>query len=772
MWRGLLNRPGGSRETSDPGDEGRPEETKLGFGRRFGLWALLLLAALFFLPTVFQPVIERGAPMFLKFDLASDRRCAVEVFWDQGRGLRQEHSEIKRIERPREWRSYVIRLPGRSIDRIRIDPIRQEGTVLMRSLRIESLGARERLEIRPDQVLAGEQIASITDRGEGVLRIQTVENAWDPQLELGLDYPLRKRYSIPFRWFLTAVYAGLALLALFSLRFYLIRYPFWTARSFAALISSAWMVGFLDDRVYQTRAFVFPLPEPLFALLAFTGTIFLSRILLERMASASPEDAYSPEGHALPPSQRRSIAAPAFLLGTGILFGTVFVFLTPPYQAPDEYNWFYRAYSISEGQIFPKVFHDEEDGVKRIGAELPAALNTMFYESGGPRVVFRPHEKAILEDILELRSLYPDRKDRFFVSLADTTHGVFPYVPQALGIVAARSLGLGLMDQFYAGRLANLLVVMGISVWTIFLLPRYRWLWVVVILNPVNLFLIASNSHDPLTHAVALLCLALILRLREGRERVGRGDAFQVLGAFLVLLFCKFNYIVLLPLTLLIRREQFVGGGGWLRFNLVIWAGVGVALAILMGILSALPSGDWGQAGIDRGERLRTLLFQPLDSLGLIWHSLGLFGAEYLRQLAGVLGWLDTEIGKLWRSLWWTALVLAFLAACHRPWIRPLAPWERAVTLGTAALGTLSVLLIFFIVWTLPTENHLMGVQGRYFLVFVPLVWVGLSFTIRGTARSARLCAILCGGLIWLYLFGTSLILYERYWVPIDSVFR
>ncbi len=35
----------------------------------------------------------------------------------------------------------------------------------------------------------------------------------------------------------------------------------------------------------------------------------------------------------------------------GLLFGLAFVFVTPPFQVPDEYNHFFRAYEISQGKL-------------------------------------------------------------------------------------------------------------------------------------------------------------------------------------------------------------------------------------------------------------------------------------------------------------------------------------------------------------------------------------------------------------------------------------
>lgn len=45
-------------------------------------------------------------------------------------------------------------------------------------------------------------------------------------------------------------------------------------------------------------------------------------------------------------------AAKSFLF-IFLLFGTLMVFLTPPFQVPDEINHFYRAWQVSTGSFSP-----------------------------------------------------------------------------------------------------------------------------------------------------------------------------------------------------------------------------------------------------------------------------------------------------------------------------------------------------------------------------------------------------------------------------------
>jgi hypothetical protein len=44
--------------------------------------------------------------------------------------------------------------------------------------------------------------------------------------------------------------------------------------------------------------------------------------------------------------------APVWFLAASLTFGGVLVFLTPPFQVPDEPGHFFRAYALTEGVVF------------------------------------------------------------------------------------------------------------------------------------------------------------------------------------------------------------------------------------------------------------------------------------------------------------------------------------------------------------------------------------------------------------------------------------
>ena len=65
----------------------------------------------------------------------------------------------------------------------------------------------------------------------------------------------------------------------------------------------------------------------------------------------------------------KNIQPHIFFIYTAVFFIILINLVTPPLQAPDEFNHFYRAYQIADGQFLPNKVD------KRLGGEMPNCIN-------------------------------------------------------------------------------------------------------------------------------------------------------------------------------------------------------------------------------------------------------------------------------------------------------------------------------------------------------------------------------------------------------------
>src|SRR5580704_15177930 len=87
------------------------------------------------------------------------------------------------------------------------------------------------------------------------------------------------------------------------------------------------------------------------------------------------------------------VSAPTAAVVLSMTFGLTLVFLTAPFQSPGEFQHFYRAYQISEGQ-WVATYHG---GVG--GCDLPASLSLTVDRFSKLR--FHPQEKTSSQQIFD-----------------------------------------------------------------------------------------------------------------------------------------------------------------------------------------------------------------------------------------------------------------------------------------------------------------------------------------------------------------------------------
>ncbi|OAI38796.1 hypothetical protein AYO40_06365 [Planctomycetaceae bacterium SCGC AG-212-D15] len=402
-----------------------------------------------------------------------------------------------------------------------------------------------------------------------------------------------------------------------------------------------------------------------------------------------------------------------------LVFGLGFVFLMPPCQTPDEHAHFLRSYHVSDGNPMPAMVGSCG------GGDIPISILTVPVPFGN--LPLRPNSHTRLATFAPLWSLPLSPEQRQTVRFPNSAYYSFvPYVPQALGIATARSLGAGALAVHYAGRLGNLLLAVVLVFWAIRLTPIFKLVFALVALMPMAVHQFACMSPDGSSFGVALLLTALFLRLAVARPAGGR--AFELAGLFVVagwMTLCKFPYGALTLLYLAIPAEHLGGRRRYLKLGFALMflvAGLVVAQTQFRRFTSdgvPLPRSTASIAG-----QLDFIRHDPLGYLQVMGQTVAEHGKIWIDQL-GMLGWLDTFVNPLAMHWLFTMLVLVALADRGPLGVPPLL--LRLIALATAVL-CVAVVLTAVYVCGIPVRAPLMnGMQGRYFLPVIPLLLMSLS---------------------------------------------
>ena len=199
-------------------------------------------------------------------------------------------------------------------------------------------------------------------------------------------------------------------------------------------------------------------------------------------------------------------AARKVFLPLAWIFGTLYALITPPFQVPDEFQHFYRAYQVSEGRLTAY----RQGGA--VGGELPVSLQTFSDRVWGNHP-FNPASKADVHDIWAAHTIPLQPQVRqFFVFGNVSWHSPTNYFPQAAAIAVARRIGLGPLGIFYAGRIGNLFCWSLLVYFSLRLIPVMDWTFLLLALTPMSLAQAASLSADASVNGICFLFVAASLR--------------------------------------------------------------------------------------------------------------------------------------------------------------------------------------------------------------------------------------------------------------------
>jgi uncharacterized membrane protein len=463
----------------------------------------------------------------------------------------------------------------------------------------------------------------------------------------------------------------------------------------------------------------------------------------------------------------RSLTPERVFLGLGIAFGLTFLVVTPPFQVADEYHHYFHAFSVSNGN-FRAARSPAHPGDFEIGAVLPASLWELAtqVDPAGMVIPFNPRKKQRVTDVLAQagRPLEPHRR-RFISYFSTARNSAVPYLPQAAGIGAGRLVGVSPLALLYLGRLANLAVWLALVFIAIRTLPMHRWVFVLLALTPMSLSEAASVSPDAFVNGLAFLVIALWLFLALGPVPQVHWRMLAGMAALTaVLAQSKQVYVMLAGLYLLIPGRKFATRWHrWLGALLVAGAGAGS-----LGLWAWLFRDLHFPARYDRsvvfapGAQIQFILAEPLRYLEICWVTVQVDWWNWTRSFIGVLGWLDTVLPTWLYASFVPILALVALADTRPP--AELSVGQRLLLASLFVLSMLGLMTSLYVVWNSLRFPVVQGIQGRYLIPFVPLLFLPLHNRRVRIGPPAAL-GWLVGAYVTAALAATTVTLVRRYYV-------
>lgn len=415
-----------------------------------------------------------------------------------------------------------------------------------------------------------------------------------------------------------------------------------------------------------------------------------------------------------------------FFAPMAALFGVLLVFITPPFQSPDEYNHFFRAFQVSEGHFYPEKWNSN-----RLGGNLPHSLDSL-------KIIFLPLKgnysaKTSLAEVRQALTLSLNEDNRWFLDFPNTAiYAPTAYIPQAIGIALARYFTDRCLILFYAARLTNLLFWMALLWAALQRMPFQRQSMAFLALLPASLAIAASCNADVLTnglafYAIAVFCAAIehgaVLSGPANRPREGVAVGIVVLMALHKLIFAPMALLAGLP-----ALERMAHWKTALRRSFYP-----LLLALAVAFWWGWKAQNWFvpydryepavrdlqtlNPGVDPLAQLDYILKHPFVFAETVAGSFFHAAPSMVAHFVGKFGWEKNYLPGWLICLLWLALVLLVFSEKNR-----LSPVQRLWVGSIILLCSLLWVITMYALWCPVGGRVLDNWQGRYFVPLGPLV--------------------------------------------------
>jgi uncharacterized membrane protein len=453
-----------------------------------------------------------------------------------------------------------------------------------------------------------------------------------------------------------------------------------------------------------------------------------------RAVEASPR----PAGDEARPRRWRHLALilspERVVLLLGLAFGLPLVFLTPPFQVPDEPSHFYRAFQTSE--LRPLSLVALNKGFRR-GTLLPKSLPALVDASDVAAVRFQVHKKVTPEKFLAMRHAPLNPNDREYVPILP--YPPLGYLPQAVGIALGRLAGSSPLVLFYLARLCALAAWLALVVLAVRTTPVLKWTYVLLALMPMTLYLAASTSADSVVIGASFLLSARLLSWAYDatKERIGRADIAFVIGVAVVVALSKALYLPILLMFFLVPWRKFETRT---RYVLTFCVIIGVSLAAYLGwetlsrwAATPGPALDLTRHVVDGSyapgsSAPRQIAFIRSHPWALVSAIATTVSAPkvlfyYLNSFVGMLGWLDVLL-PTWLPFAYLAVLIVVSLASGSP---AAVGWtDKALALAAFGGAAVAGMIFMYVIYSTVGMGVVVGFQGRYLIPAAPAAFLVL----------------------------------------------
>lgn len=410
-----------------------------------------------------------------------------------------------------------------------------------------------------------------------------------------------------------------------------------------------------------------------------------------------------------------------------MLIGGIFLsVLIPPWQTPDEYSHLnYIGLSLKNDALAENFLQDMELDQNRIRFQYDEKVD----ESAWEEAIYKAPGYDRLECLPK-----------------GITPSVLKHLPSAVGISLGVLFHLPTFWVLELGELFSLLFYIGICWMAVRIMPYHKEILLMFMGFPMSLQQAASINYDAVLLPFCFLYIAYIFYMRCKKDKLGWMDVLRTVLLLVAITYVKLPYVFMGLLVLLLPKEKIHLKIGRYEINgecIKKWR-IPIAILLIIGVFAGIyvfRSNYWLKlvAGMFAEWRRTLFLFRAtLQNCGkmLLISSVGQFGwlesalpfafvvATYL-LLVGLAVCGSRKAGSSGLQLRMRTRIYICMVFIILSTFVMMSMVNHTVTVVVYGGETMSI--DYNIREALYQISYIGGLQGRYFLPFLPLLFLSIS---------------------------------------------
>lgn len=432
-----------------------------------------------------------------------------------------------------------------------------------------------------------------------------------------------------------------------------------------------------------------------------------------------------------------------------IVFGLVYIFITPPGVGHDEYAHIIKADSTSRLDLIPKeMTWVTPSGIEETFYAYKASDSLANYagKAFNSRNSFNDKEiaKAVKRQGAERYNVQANHHDGYGAA----GYNSIGYVPAAIGLKIARNLDLTVHQAVIVAKISSLLTCALLAGLSFYVLSgsRLRYLVFFVVLFPPIIFSFTTISLDGMLNSVSILFLALLLSILINKHK---GQCLYKNWKYILAVLCaiilpllKLPFLVLSVLIVFLGITKKPKDRGKVRLITVVVACLIILPTLAWSLIGSAPNAVQSSRVNSGGEphpaeQVKWILSHPIKYTKLAGESL--MTLVFPRESGRVVMLLNEDYILNRNLVMIYTLMLMLVCIYIGSAIRAVYKKNKnffivlACAVGLTALGIITAI---YVAANGVGNNNIWGVQVRYFL---PLMIWGVLLTslgIRGVKQT------------------------------------